>query len=259
MTAQNIPSDPSDRVLIIVEGSDDRKILTAIFRKIQMESKVRIIQSDGISNIPQTIRQECRNHDRILVLVDSDQDPPEKRAKDLYHKIWQVLNREGFSEELSTNFVYRLKSEDGFTLDIVISPLFLEDYDQITCNDRLSSESSERLNALVRSWPSELLSLVFPALLNRSILIKLCEIPALSNQPDLIYNKFCEIIDLLIRQNFPIPTVKFAIRLIGNLAGNHGSNGDIAAKIIREMDDTIFQKQFGRLIDLVQYMLRSKP
>jgi|GEM_PF-1794246 len=259
MAVQNVLPDPRDRVLIIVEGSDDKKILTAIFRKIQMEPKARIIQSGGISNIPQTIKQEYRNHDRILVIVDSDRDPPEKRAKDLYHKIWEALNQEGFSEESTQNYFYRLKSRDGSILDIIIYPLFPEDYDQIPCNDRLSSECSERLNALVRSWPSELLSLVFPALLNQSVLIKFCEIPALSNQSTLIYNKFCEIIDLLIRQNFPIPTVKFAIRLIGNLAGNYGSNGDIAAKIIENMDDGLFQKQFGRLIGLVQHMLKSKP
>jgi hypothetical protein len=111
MAVQNVLPDPRDRVLIIVEGSDDKKILTAIFRKIQMEPKARIIQSGGISNIPQTIKQEYRNHDRILVIVDSDRDPPEKRAKDLYHKIWEALNQEGFSEESTQNYFYRLKYE----------------------------------------------------------------------------------------------------------------------------------------------------
>jgi transposase-like protein len=201
MTAQTTapsPSAPAASVLVIVEGPDDKNILSEIFNRKNI-SGIRIIESEGIGKIPQIIRHEYRNHDRILVVIDSDRDSPEVKAKDMYHKIWEVLNSEGFSEKLSTNLFYRLESRDGGLLDIMIYPISPKDYD-------LSTLCDGSLNHLFQSWPFELMSLLFPAIYNQSTLEYLINQGVLSSNKtikSLIYSKFCEIMNLLCQQNLP--------------------------------------------------------
>jgi hypothetical protein len=252
MTAQTTapsPSAPAASVLVIVEGPDDKNILSEIFNRKNI-SGIRIIESEGIGKIPQIIRQEYRNHDRILIVIDSDRDSPEVKAKDMYHKIWEVLNSEGFSEKLSTNLFYILESKDGGLLYITIYPLSTKDYD-------LSALCDGTLNHLFQSWPSELMSLLIPAILDQSTLEYLINQGVLGSNKitkSLIHKKFCEIMNLLCQQNFPIPSVKFPIGLIGNLSGIYGSHGVIGTYIIRGMDKNLFEKQFGGLIWIVQKM-----
>jgi hypothetical protein len=252
MTAQTTapsPSAPAASVLVIVEGPDDKNILSEIFNRKNI-SGIRIIESEGIGKIPQIIRHEYRNHDRILVVIDSDRDSPEVKAKDMYHKIWEVLNSDGFSEKLSTNLFYRLESRDGGLLDIMIYPISPKDYD-------LSTLCDGSLNHLFQSWPSELMSLLFPAIYDQSTLEYLINQGVLSSNKtikSLIYSKFCEIMNLLCQQNLPILSVKFPIGLIGNLSGIYGNLGVIGKFIIKGMDEKLFEKQFGKLIWIVQKM-----
>lgn len=235
---------------IIVEGRDDVKILKAVLSRAGLSGSIPVHpvegEPGGIDNLPHLVKSHLETVRCFLVLFDPDDQSPERRAEDIFHKIWESMNKEGFDRDEKKDW------HEGY-----LSLYWF------------SKGEDRRIVAIFPVWlPPDQLAPVAPFLqrpFRHSILDKILiaglRDEALAacvgdNHRDRMRRKLEEVLEVLRRQGIYIPSSKHALNLYAALAHIIGGKwyplGALGERIIQAMDEGDFQKMFGVLIGLIQ-------
>jgi 5S rRNA maturation endonuclease (ribonuclease M5) len=244
---------PSGRIWIIVEGPDDKNIIKKILERSGLTQDIEVRYAEGFANIPQTISQTARYAAGILVIFDIDRDQIEARIQNLYHLIWKNMLKENVSIEPMPTimFGYIIKFlNKRKEIPLILYPAYIPD-------DFLVQPCAGIFDPLPTTWPHGLLDLILSASFDIVTLENLLNRRKIDLDATKILNKICEILVLLQRQGISISSAKLPLSLVGALTHHYGSLGVVGSAIVEAMSEEEFQRRFGTLVRLVQWLKKQ--